>query len=362
MAIISQLLILYLPFDMQDSDKIYMHRCLELARQAAGFVSPNPLVGAVLVHNGKIIGEGYHMHYGQAHAEVNCIQSVKKTDQQYINQSVLYVSLEPCAHFGKTPPCTDLIIDRHIPKVVIGCADPFKSVDGKGIRKLLEAGVEVKTGVLEAECQDLNKRFLTFHTKHRPYIILKWAQSANGNIAFADFSRALISGEITNRLVHKWRSEEASILVGARTALADNPKLDVRFWEGPNPIRLVVDKDLSLPGGLKLFDGQSNTIRLNRLRNDSQPNLLYYKMREDLSLPAQVSEALYEQNILSVLVEGGRKTLQSFIDEGLWDEIRVIINESMVIEDGIPAPFLSGCRLGSVQRFSSDAIYYYYKA
>jgi diaminohydroxyphosphoribosylaminopyrimidine deaminase/5-amino-6-(5-phosphoribosylamino)uracil reductase len=347
---------------MQDSGKIYMHRCLELAGQASGYVAPNPMVGAILVHNGRIIGEGYHRYYGQAHAEVNCIESVKKADQEYIRHSVLYVSLEPCAHFGKTPPCADLIIEKNIPRVVVGCTDPYKTVDGSGIKKLLSAGVEVKTGVLKKKCKDLNKRFLTFHTKHRPYIILKWAESSNGNIAQADFSRSYISGDITNRLVHKWRSEEASILVGARTALADNPELNVRLWNGPDPVRLVVDKDLSLPARLNLFDGQINTIRLNTVKNDAQPNLLYYKMRDDLNPAAQVSEALYKLNILSVLVEGGRKTLQSFLDEELWDEIKVIKNESMAIESGIPAPIISGSRLVSVQRFYSEQIYSYHKA
>ena len=250
-----------------------MHRCLELAGHGSGYVSPNPMVGAVLVHSGRIIGEGYHQRYGQAHAEVNCIDSVSETDRRLIGESTLYVSLEPCAHFGKTPPCTDLIIKHKIPKCVVGCRDPFKEVDGKGIEKLRAAGVHVEVGVLEKECKELNKRFFTFHTEHRPYIILKWAQTGDGFIAgplnpsaswrrtFEDSGetkviqeRLLISNEYSNRLVHKWRSEEASILVGTNTALLDDPELTTRLWTGPSPVRIVLDMNLRLPSSLKMFN------------------------------------------------------------------------------------------------------------
>src|SRR5688572_15474429 len=200
-----------------------MYRCLQLAEQAAGYTAPNPMVGAVLVHGQRIIGEGYHKLYGQPHAEVNCVNSVAAADQHLMAESIMYVSLEPCAHFGKTPPCSDLIIEKKIPHVVIGCRDPFKQVNGKGIEKLQAAGVQVTVGVLEKEAASLNKRFIHFHTAHRPYIILKWAETADGKIAQEDFSRILISNELTNRLVHKWRSEEASILVGTNTARHDDP-------------------------------------------------------------------------------------------------------------------------------------------
>ena len=247
-----------------------MSRCIELAKLGAGFTAPNPMVGAVLVYDNRIIGEGYHRHYGHAHAEVNCIASVKKEDEPFIRQSVLYVSLEPCAHHGKTPPCADLIIEKKIPMVVVGSRDPFKEVDGKGIEKLQAAGVEVQEDVLEKECIDLNKRFFTFHTWRRPYIILKWAQSDDGKIAKTGHSRVLISNDYTNRLVHKWRSEEASILVGTNTALMDNPSLDTRLWKGPNPVRLVVDKNLALPASLNVFDQKIKTIIFNTLKHEEK--------------------------------------------------------------------------------------------
>ena len=344
---------------MPDSDKKYMQRCLELARMGLGSVAPNPVVGAVLVHEGRIIGEGYHRRYGQAHAEVNCIDSVSEADKGFIPGSVLYVSLEPCAHFGKTPPCTDLIIRQKIPRVVIGCKDPNKGVSGNGIKRLVDAGIGTETGVLEKECIDLNRRFFTFHLKNRPYIILKWAQSLNGKIAARDSGRSFISNELTNRLVHRWRTEEAAILVGPGTAHADNPVLNGRNWNGPDPVRVVLDRDLSLPPWLHLFDGAIPTIRLNTVKQEAQPNLLYYRMGEEPPLPNRISEALWSLDIQSVLVEGGGRTLQSFIDTELWDEIRVIQNESLVIPEGIPAPELPACLPVASQRINSDLIKYY---
>jgi diaminohydroxyphosphoribosylaminopyrimidine deaminase/5-amino-6-(5-phosphoribosylamino)uracil reductase len=336
-----------------------MHRCIELAKLGAGSVAPNPMVGAVMVYNGRIIGEGYHQQYGHAHAEVNCIHSVKKEDEHFIQQSTLYVSLEPCAHFGKTPPCADLIIERKIPKVVIGCRDPFEEVNGSGIEKLLTAGIEVEPGILEKECTDLNKRFFTFHIQHRPYIILKWAQSGNGKLANADYSRVLISNDFTNRLVHKWRSEEASILVGTNTALMDNPSLNVRLWNGPNPIRLVVDMELRLPASLNLFDQSVQTIVFNTKKQEEKNNLLYYRVSNERSLVQQIMHALYLLNIQTVLVEGGAKLLQSFIDEGTWDEARIINNEQLIIENGINAPVLEKAQLLSEEQLFSDRIYFF---
>ena len=238
-----------------------MTRCLQLAQLGAGNVAPNPMVGAVLVYEEKIIGEGYHRKYGEAHAEVNCINSVKESNRELIEKSTLYVSLEPCSHYGKTPPCSDLIIQNKIKKVVIGCQDIYKEVSGKGILKLRNAGVEVISGVLEKESVDLNKRFFTFHQKFRPYIILKWAQTANTKIGSTN-ERILISNEYTNRLVHKWRSEEAAVLVGTNTAVQDDPFLTTRLWKGKNPVRIVIDKELKLPPSLNIFDTNSQTISL----------------------------------------------------------------------------------------------------
>jgi diaminohydroxyphosphoribosylaminopyrimidine deaminase/5-amino-6-(5-phosphoribosylamino)uracil reductase len=356
-----------------------MHRCLELASLGAGHTAPNPMVGSVLVyedrHTGeeRIIGEGYHEQYGQRHAEANCIASVKAEDRPLIVQSTLYVSLEPCAHYGKQPPCADLIIDRRIPRVVVGCRDPFPQVNGKGIEKLLAAGVEVRIGVLEKECIDLNRRFLTFNTLHRPYIVLKWAQSADGKIGGAGnvgaagdgdagnagVGRTLISNEYTNRLVHKWRSEEAAILVGTRTAVADNPALTARLWSGPDPIRLVIDKDLRLPDSLQLFDRKVPTIVFNTLRHEQTDNLLYYQLATDSSLVHQVVVALTALKIQSVLVEGGARLLQSFIDEGYWDEARVITNNDLEIHGGLAAPVLKDGELRGKETLLSDSIRYY---
>jgi len=337
-----------------------MSRCIQLAQQGAGTVAPNPMVGAVLVHEERIIGEGYHQQYGGPHAEVNCIQSVKEDDKHLIPYSTLYVSLEPCAHFGKTPPCSDLIIRNKIPNIIIGCRYPFKKVDGKGIEKLKAAGVGVELGVLENECRELNKRFFVFHTQHRPYIILKWAQTADDKITSAGNERLLISNDYTNRLVHKWRSEEASILVGTNTALLDDPELTNRYWMGPSPVRLVVDMDLSLPQSLKLFDKKNKTIVFNTVKHDEQENLVYYQVRKEESLVSQLLNALYQLKILSVLVEGGAKLLQSFIDEEFWDEIRVIKNEELIINNGLQAPLFHSANPVSQIKIESDIVSTYY--
>ena len=336
-----------------------MRRCIELAMLGAGTVAPNPMVGAVLVHNNRIIGEGYHMQYGQAHAEVNCISSVSGADAALIPASTLYVSLEPCAHFGKTPPCADLIIAKKIPAVIIGCRDPFKEVDGKGIEKLLAAGITVVQPVLEAACQELNKRFFTFHTRHRPYIILKWSQTANGIIGNTDHSRLLVSNEYTNRMVHKWRSEEAAILVGTNTALFDDPSLTTRLWKGNNPIRLVLDLDLRLPASLQLFNGTVQTIVFNSLKHEAHNKLLYYQLTKDQRIVQQICQALYQLNIQSVLVEGGAQLLQSFIDENMYDETRIITNTLLQTAGGIQAPAIGQLQLEDTVRIQSDSICFY---
>ncbi len=359
-------------------DSTYMHRCLQLAKLGCDNVAPNPMVGAVLVHNNRIIGEGYHKEYGKEHAEVNCINSVKDEDRHLIALSTLYVSLEPCAHYGKTPPCADLIISQQIPKVVVGCRDPFKQVSGKGIEKMQNAGIDISVDVLEKECKELNKRFLTFHTQHRPYIILKWAQTLNGNIAISpkpspkerasidngdnsiSNDRLFITNEFTNRLVHKWRSKEMGILVGTNTAMLDNPELTNRLWSGKSPIRLIVDMHLRLPSSLKIFDEQQPTIIFNTLQHNEQGMMQYYQVTKDVNLVHQILNGCYQTNIQSILVEGGAKLLQSFIDEGMWDEARVITNEILHIENGLPAPQLSNCGLVGSEKIFSDNINYYY--
>ena len=350
-----------------NSHEMYMQRCLDLAILGKGNVAPNPMVGSVVVHQGRIIGEGYHQKYGEAHAEVNCIASVKQEDLHLVTQSVLYVSLEPCAHFGKTPPCADLIIRNKIPKVVIGCRDPFVQVDGKGIEKLLAAGIEVETGILENACKELNKQFFTFHTRHRPFVMLKWAQTQDGKIANEDYSRVLISNQYTNRLVHQWRSELMAIVVGTNTALFDDPELTTRLWPGKNPVRLVVDLNLRLPKNLKLFNSAHPTVVFNLHQHNlpfekfsisdlKEAGVGYYQVTEDVGLVHQMMNALYRMDIQSVLVEGGTHLLQSFIDEGIWDEAKLISNEEMVLGSGLPAPVLKNCSLERSEKIFSDTI------
>jgi diaminohydroxyphosphoribosylaminopyrimidine deaminase/5-amino-6-(5-phosphoribosylamino)uracil reductase len=336
-----------------------MNRCLQLARLGAGHVAPNPMVGSVLVYEDRVIGEGYHQEYGKAHAEVNCINSVRDENRPLIEKSVIYVSLEPCAHFGKTPPCADLIIQHKIKTVVVGCRDLFMQVNGKGIEKLESAGITVIQGVLENDCKDLNKRFFTFHTKKRPYLILKWAESKNQKIANADFSRVLISNAYSNRLVHRWRSEEAGIMVGTNTTLQDDPALNTRNWTAPNPVRLVVDMNLRLPAALQVFDGSQKTIVFNAIKNEELQNVTYYKIEKEPSFVQALLKACYQLNIQSVLIEGGNKLAESFINENVWDEARIIENKQLIIDNGLRAPLLSNHQLVASETVSSDVISYY---
>jgi diaminohydroxyphosphoribosylaminopyrimidine deaminase/5-amino-6-(5-phosphoribosylamino)uracil reductase len=350
-------------------DERYMQRCIQLASLGSGSVAPNPMVGSVLVYNNTIIGEGYHRQYGKAHAEVACIASVKAEHTHLISQSTLYVSLEPCAHWGKTPPCADLIIEKKIPKVVIGCRDPFAEVNGKGIEKLHATGTTVEVGILEGECKLLNRRFFTFHQEKRPYIILKWAETADGKMAGPEgASRLLITNGLTNRLVHKWRSEEAAILVGTNTALHDDPHLGTRLWPGKNPVRIVIDKNLRLPSSLQLFDGSIPTIIFNYHQHSLPPEKValqdvtgvnYFQLSEGRDSVHQLVQGLHSLNIQSVLVEGGPRLLQSFIDVGMWDEARVICNEQLIISDGLPSPQLSSFQLIQSQTFLSDSVKFY---
>jgi diaminohydroxyphosphoribosylaminopyrimidine deaminase / 5-amino-6-(5-phosphoribosylamino)uracil reductase len=337
----------------------YIFRCLQLARLGAGNVAPNPMVGAILVCENKIIGEGFHQHYGQAHAELNCINSVADDNAPLIKKSTLYVSLEPCAHFGKTPPCADLIIKHKIEKVVIGCRDSYKEVDGKGIERLKAAGIDVTVGVLEKEALELNKCFFTFHVQQRPYIILKWAQSSDGKIAGLNGERKLISNEFTNRLVHQWRATEAAIMVGTNTALKDNPALTTRLCPGKNPMRLVIDMDLKLPPSLQLFDGTVKTIVFNSKKQAAGKMLSFYQISNTEKIVPQILNALYSLQVQSVIIEGGATLLQSFIDENLWDEARVITNTAIKISAGINAPIFECVNLIKEEIYGTDKIAYF---
>lgn len=319
-----------------------------MAQNGLGTTYPNPMVGSVVVHNNRIIGEGWHRIAGEAHSEVNAIKSVK--NESVLKEATIYVSLEPCSHFGKTPPCSDLIISQGIKKVVIGTVDPFAKVAGRGIKKLLNAGCEVKVGILEKECRDLNRRFFTFHQKKRPYIILKWAQSEDGFLA-PDIREKREPVWITNtyskQLVHKWRSEEQAILVGTNTAVADNPELTTRLWKGNDPVRVVFDKELRIPMDSFLFNEKTKTIVLTKktpskeqLKQDVE-NLFYEKIDFSEIVPQQVNEILVKHELQSVIIEGGAQTLQSFIDAGLWDEARVFSGK-VQFKKGIKAPGISG--------------------
>jgi diaminohydroxyphosphoribosylaminopyrimidine deaminase/5-amino-6-(5-phosphoribosylamino)uracil reductase len=335
---------------------LYMRRCIELARLGAGNTAPNPMVGAVLVHAGRIIGEGYHEKYGGPHAEPNCIADVLPADMHLISQSTLYVSLEPCSHFGKTPPCADLIIKMQIPNVMIGCRDSFEEVNGSGIEKMKAAGINVVSGILEQECRALNKRFFTFHEQQRPYIILKWAQSNNGKISGEDYQPIKISNKFTDRLVHKWRSQEAAILIGANTALHDNPSLTTRLWKGNNPVRVLLDNELIISQEAKFFNEESKTIIINSKKEQEEGANFYRRAEKGVEAALSV---LYEEKILSVIIEGGAKTLQAFINSGCWDEARVITNNSLIIPRGLAAPQLKSALITKTEHIFSDKINYY---
>ena len=333
-----------------------MRRCIDLARMGAGNVSTNPMVGAVVVHKGKIIGEGYHRKYGGPHAEVNAINSV--ADKSLLPESEIYVSLEPCAHFGKTPPCADLIIEKKIKKVYVGCLDPFSKVDGKGIQKLRAAGIEVVTGILEKECQDLNRRFFTSVNLGRPYVILKWAQSADGYID-KDYKPVRISNHLTEILNHKWRSEEDAILVGYNTALRDNPSLTNRLWAGKNPLRVVLDRDMTIGKSSKLFDGAARTVVFTGVDVDADlSGVTYCKIDFGGNVAAQVLEALNAMKVQSLIVEGGAATHKMFMDAGLWDEARVLVSSQM-LGGGTSAVSVRGGSLVGVEDLDGDRLLVY---
>jgi diaminohydroxyphosphoribosylaminopyrimidine deaminase / 5-amino-6-(5-phosphoribosylamino)uracil reductase len=320
----------------ESQDLAYMGRALELAVISQGHVSPNPMVGCVIVRNDKIIGEGWHRAYGQAHAEVNAVNSVP--DKSLIAGSTVYVTLEPCSHFGKTPPCADLLIEKKVSRVVISNYDTNPLVGGKGVRKLKEAGIEVTAGVLEEKGRHLNRRFFTYMEKKRPYVMLKWAQTSDGFIARENFDSKWISNEFSRSLVHKWRSEEDSILVGSNTALHDDPQLTVRDWSGRNPVRIVLDRQAKLPVGLKLFDGNAMTICYTQAKSHKSNNLEFVKI-EHADFFTGVLENLYQRNIQSVMVEGGSATINLFLSKGLWDEARVFTAPASFV-NGIKAPVI----------------------
>ena len=345
---------------MMKSHESFMRRALDLAMMGAGNVAPNPMVGCVIVHDEKIIGEGYHAFYGGAHAEVNAIESVQ--DKSLLQKSTLYVTLEPCAHWGKTPPCADFIIQHQIPHVVIASNDPFEQVDGKGIHKLEIAGIKVETGMLDKENKWLNRRFFEFHQNKKPYVILKWAQSKDQFIAELKNGipqKTSISNEVTNQLNHHWRSLESAILVGYNTALTDNPELTARMTSGKNPIRIIVDKKLELPKDLKVFSqASSSTIVFNEKENSTRGNLKLIKIDFNKA-EEEILTQLYLNNIQSVIIEGGTKTLNGFIHKRLWDEARVITSPKEITE-GYPAPIFD-CLSQEEFKSGSDNISIYYK-
>ena len=342
------------------NDEMYMRRCFELAERGLGAVAPNPLVGAVLVHEGVVIGEGYHMKFGEAHAEVNCIQSVKKEHENLISKSKLFVSLEPCSHFGKTPPCTNLILQHEIPEVIIACKDPFEKVLGTGIAQLQAAGVKVVVGLLEKEAIELNKRFFCFHQKKRPFIILKWAQTSNQMIAHANGTPLKISNATTDKKVHQWRSEESSIMVGAKTILSDNPSLTTRFWKGENPTRIIIDKNLKISKQKKVFDDEAPTLVFNFLEEKKAGSNHFLKISPEKNSINQILLRLQEMQIQSVLVEGGAQLIQSFLNEDVWDEARIITNTKLFLEDGLSAPVFKNGQLVKETSIEEDLIQYYY--
>jgi len=336
-----------------------MNRCLELAAKGVGNVAPNPMVGCVIVLDDKIIGEGYHQQYGKEHAEVNAINSVE--NKELLKKATLYVNLEPCSHHGKTPPCADLIIQYQIPVVAIGNVDTNEKVSGKGIEKLLKAGISVKSGVLEKDCKQLNKRFFTFHEKKRPYIILKWAQTSDGFIdenRSSDTKALQITNDESNKLSHLWRSQEQAIMIGKNTALLDNPKLTVRNVKGKNPLRVVTDRNLSLPENYFLLDKSTPTLVFTAADIPSEKNLEYVKLDFDEPLIIQILEILWKKSIQSILVEGGTQVLNSFISNNCWDEARVFISPK-TINDGVNAPSLE-INPDFKENFSGDNLLTYF--
>ncbi|KAA0126360.1 bifunctional diaminohydroxyphosphoribosylaminopyrimidine deaminase/5-amino-6-(5-phosphoribosylamino)uracil reductase RibD [Chryseobacterium sp. SN22] len=338
-------------------DELYIKRGIELAKKALGHTYPNPLVGSVIVHNGKIIGEGYHHKAGQNHAEINAIESVQ--DKSLIPESTIYVTLEPCAHYGKTPPCALKIKELGFRKVVVGAMDSHDKVNGKGKKIIQDAGIEVVSGILEKECIELNKRFFTYHEKKRPYIILKWAQSADGFLD-KDFQPTAISNPIVNQFVHQLRADEHAILVGSQTALNDNPSLTVRNVEGVNPVRILIDFNLKVPADFSIFNQEAKTIVINSVKEEIRGHIHFIKIKKENFLQ-ELMEALYKEQIQSVIIEGGRFTLQQFINGNLWDEAIIIKNENLKLENGTKAPEFTGRKPLRTEDFRDNIIEFYHQ-
>ena len=341
---------------MKTDDALFMRRALELAHLGTGYARPNPLVGCVVTHQGRIIGEGWHERHGQAHAEVNALAAV--ADQSLLKKARVYVTLEPCAHHGKTPPCADLLIAKGVPEVVICNDDPFPLVAGRGLEKLRAAGIQVETGLLGAEGRWLNRRFFTFHEKKRPYLVLKWAETADGFLAGRYFQPVQISSPQAGLLTHQWRAEEQAILVGTRTALHDNPRLNVRDWSGPQPTRLVIDKNLSLPLTHHLLDGSQATLIYTYRQPHHATNLDHVMLSEADDLIPQVLADLYQRQVQSVLVEGGPTVLNALLSAGLWDEIRVF-RAPLKLHQGIAAPRLGLSNLHNRNAVGPDELFWY---
>lgn len=341
-------------------DEVFMARCLQLAQMAIGHTYPNPMVGSVVVHNGRIIGEGYHCKAGEPHAEVNAISSVRCPE--LLSESTLYVNLEPCAHHGRTPPCSLLIINKKIKRVVVGCVDSFSEVSGKGIAMMRQHGIEVTTGILEAESRYLNRRFFTFHEKKRPYIILKWAQTLDG---FIDIDRSQeqlgqptwITNDVARHAVHRQRAQEQAIMVGTRTALNDNPSLTVRNWWGDNPLRIVLDRTGSLPKHLHLFDNKVQTLVATERTVAPTHNIDFVQLSFNDNLLPNLLTHLHTKQIQSLIVEGGRQLLQSFIDQNLWDEAHLYIGPK-IFHKGVKAPLLNGIFAKNKQFADSTLLIY----
>lgn len=345
-----------------ETAKKYMQRCLELAKKGLGNTAPNPMVGAVLVYNNKIIGQGFTSKYGGNHAEVNCINSVKPENKKYVTKATLYVSLEPCSHFGKTPPCSNLIVENKIPKVVIGTLDTNQLVSGKGVKHLKENGIEVTIGVLQKECLNSNKRFFTFHNKKRPYFILKWAKSKDNFIGKLKKDKAepiWISNSYSQQLVHLWRSQEQAILVGTSTVLSDNPSLTTRKVYGKNPIRIILDRTLKIPSSFNVLDNSTKTIILTEKSKSNTTNTFYETVNFS-NLLSEIIRVLYKHEIQSVIVEGGRQTLETFINADLWDEARVFIGDNK-INNGVKSPVLKNNLLTEIKNIEKDILIYYEK-
>lgn len=339
--------------------ELYMRRCFELAQRAKGATLSNPMVGAVLVHNNRIIGEGWHrQHDTEKHAEVNCLESVADEDRGLITESTMYVNLEPCSHYGKTPPCSLRLVEEKVKEVIISNVDPYEEVRGRGIKMLADNHIVTSAGLLKEAGSWVNRRFFCFHTRRRPYIILKWAQTQQGYFAPLNRSRYQLSNSQSRDLVHKWRTEEAAIMVGHKTALADNPQLTSRYWKGAQPLRIVLDRRLALPHSLNVFNDEAPTWVINEEKNAQQGNISYIKLSFDEILLTRIMEKLYDAGKLSLIVEGGAALLQSFMNLGLWDEARVFHTENL-LQDGIMAPTLKTAKHIMQTGIDSDTLHVY---